>query len=274
MTGDLVSNDPAGERSPGQGASAEVELAPVVAARVRPRHARREFSIVGMFGELLLTAGVLVMLFLGWQLFLNDLIVGQQLQAESLEQSQQWEKNIADAVAGEPDKPPVLVAPGNAQRFGLLVVPRFGADYYRPIAEGIGVSDVLNSNNFGHYPDTQMPGDLGNFAIAAHRKAYGGNLEHINELQVGDSIYVETKDGWYRYVFRNLEYVKPTGVGVIDPVPQHDGMKAKDRIITLTSCNPLFSTAERIIAYGVFDRFYPRAGGAPQEIVDTVRAVG
>src|SRR5690606_16311043 len=102
------------------------------------------------------------------------------------------------AVVGEPDRPPVMAAPGNAERFGLLVVPRFGPDYYRPIAEGVGTSDVLNVNRFGHYPGTQMPGEVGNFAIAAHRKAYGGNLEHINDLRVGDSIYVETKDGWYR----------------------------------------------------------------------------
>lgn len=274
MTGELVPNEPAGDASPSPSTGTAVDALPAAPRPKKARHARREFSVVGMLGELLLTAGAFVLLFLGWQLFLNDIIVGQQLQAESLEQSLQWEKNIADAVPGEPDKPPVLAAPGNTQRFGLLVVPRFGADYYRPIAEGVSTADVLNSNNFGHYPDTQMPGEVGNFAIAAHRKAYGGNLEHINELQLGDSIYVETKDGWYRYVFRNLEYVKPTGVGVLDPVPQQGAADAEDRIITLTSCNPLFSTAERIIAYGVFDRFYPRSGGAPMEIADTVRAVG
>lgn len=265
MTGELVPAEPSGG----------LETATAVADKpVAPAKRRRRVSVVGILGELLLTVGVAVLLFLGWQLFLNDIIVGQQLQAESLEQSQLWEKNIAEAVPGEPDNPPVLDVPGNTERFGLLIVPRFGQDYYRPIAEGVGAAEVLNQNNFGHYPGTQMPGEPGNFAIAAHRKAYGGNLEKINELQLGDSVYVETKDGWYRYVFRNLEYVHPTGVGVLDPVPQQGATAPEDRIITLTSCNPLFSVDERIIAYGVFDRFYERAGGAPEEIADTIRAIG
>lgn len=272
MSGELVPARPPGDLAPL--AAPDEPEGGEPSRRGRRSASRQRFSVVGALGELLLTAGVFVLMFLGWQLFLNDIIVGQQLQAESLQQSQLWEKNIAEADPGEPDKPPVMSEPGNAQRFGLLIVPRFGDDYYRPIAQGVGISDVLNRNNFGHYPGTQMPGAVGNFAIAAHRKAYGGNLEHINELQLGDSVYVETQDGWYRYVFRNLEYVRPTGVGVLDPVPQQGGITPKDRIITLTSCNPLFSTAERIIAYGVFDRFYPRAGGPPDEIAATVRAVG
>ena len=119
-----------------------------------------------------------------------------------------------------------------------------------------------------------MPGEVGNFAIAAHRKAYGGGLENIHQLRVGDNMYVETEAGWYRYIFRSLEYVLPTGVGVLDPVPQAPGVTPTDRIITLTSCNPFWSTAERIIAYGVYDSWYPRAGGPPAEIAPLVQAGG
>lgn len=243
--------------------------------RRRTAGSRRHVSVIGVVGELLITASVLVLLFLGWQLWLNDIIVGQQLRAESLEQTQEWDEETAEdppAEPADPLDPPVVAAPANAEKFAYLIVPRFGADYYRPIAEGVGASAVLNRNNLGHYPSTQMPGAVGNFAIAAHRKAYGGNLEHIHELQLGDGIYVETRDGWYRYVFRNLEYVTPRGVGVLDPVPQQAGVEPQDRIITLTSCNPFFSTAERIIAYGVFDRFYPRTDGPPEDIANIVRA--
>jgi sortase A len=151
-----------------------------------------------------------------------------------------------------------------------MLIPRFGADYYRPIAEGTGTAEVLNKGEIGHYPSSQMPGAVGNFAVAAHRTSYGKPFNQINSLDVGDHIYVETADGWYLYVFRNLEYVRPTGVGVIAPVPQNDGATPTDRIMTMTSCNPLFSSAERIIAYSVFDRFFPRADGAPEEIAATV----
>jgi len=221
---------------------------------------RRRISVVGVFGELLITAGVFVLLFLGWQQWLNDIIVGNQLHGQAVHQSQTWNKAVhqsqtwnkapGPAKASSPAAPPVITASiQNAQRFALLIVPRFGADYYRPIAQGIGVQDVLNKGELGHYPATQMPGQLGNF---------------------GDHIFVETRDGWYQYEFRNLQYVQPTGIGVIDQVPEQAGVQPTDRMITLTSCNPFFSTAERIIAYGSFDKFSPRADGAPAEIAATV----
>lgn len=146
---------------------------------------------------------------------------------------------------------------------------------YVPIAEGVSLGLVLNAGKLGHYPDTQMPGEVGNFALAAHRTTKGGSLHRIHELKLGDHIYVETADGWYQYSFRNLEYVRPTGVGVIDPVPQDPTATPSERYITLTSCNPIIGSFERIIAYGIFDRFYPRdpsapAFGAPEEIARTV----
>lgn len=231
---------------------------------------RRRLSIVGVLGELLITAGVLVLLFLGWQQWLGDIIVGNQLYGESVQQSQEWIKAAGPEKAADPAAPPVISASlANGKRFGILYVPRFGSDYARPIAQGTTLS-VLNRNNLGHYTTTQMPGAVGNFMVASHRKAYGGDLEHINDLRVGDHIFVSTADGWYQYSFRNLQFVKPTDVAVLDPVPDQPGVQPGDRIITLQSCNPFFSTAERIMAYGTFDTFYPVAGGPPAEIAATV----
>ena len=244
----------------------------------RSRRPRRRISVVGVLGELFLTAGVLVLAFLGWELWLQDIIVGSQLHTEAVQQSKDWNAKAATAPVGS-SVIPVAQAPGNAQRFANLIVPRWNVsgqpDYYRPIAQGVGTVDVLDKYNLGHYPTTQMPGQVGNFAIAAHRSAYGGNLHLIHQLHVGDHIFVETQDGWYQYSFRNLQYVQPTGIGVIDPVPEDPGAQATDRMITLTSCNPFYSTAERIVAYGMFDKFYPRdasepGGGAPAEILTTV----
>jgi len=241
---------------------------------------RKRVSIVGIVGELLITAGVLVLVFLGWQIWLGDIIVGGQLNTEAQEQSDDWGSGYSDippSEAGDPglsEDPPVIAAPANAERFANLIIPRFGADYYRPIAQGVGTRDVLNKGNIGHYPSTQMPGEFGNFALASHRSSGGGNFHDLHQLHVGDHIYVETVDGWYEYSFRNLEYVRPTGVGVLNPVPQADGVQPGERIITLTTCNPFFSTAERIIAYGVFVSFYPREGGVPAEIATNVNGAG
>lgn len=236
-----------------------------------PRRRRRRVTVVGVIGELFITTGVFVLLFLGWQLWFNDLVVGSQLREAAVHQSTTWQGNASTAEHGTPNEPPVLDKPGKTgEVFALMIVPRFGADFYRPIAEGTGTTQVLNHGEIGHYTVSAMPGEVGNFAIAAHRTSYGKPFNGIGSLRVGDHIFIETKDGWYQYAFRNLEYVRPTGVGVIAPVPQNDGATPGDRILTMTSCNPLFSAAERIIAYSVFESFHPRADGPPAEIAATV----
>lgn len=243
--------------------------------------------MVGVLGELLITAGLLVFLFLGWQLWLNDVVVGNEQRGAALDLRQEWapaaapesaapesaapESAAPDAGVADPATPVVGVAPEEATPFATLYVPRFGADYVRAIAEGIGTRSVLNKNGVGHYPGTQMPGEVGNFAIAAHRTTFGAPFHRIAELQIGDPIIVETADGWYTYRFRTLDYVPPTGVEVLNAVPAVEGATPTDRVITLTSCNPMLSSAERIIAYGVLDSWQPRSAGVPADVANAVK---
>jgi sortase A len=235
-------------------------------------------SVIGVLGELFITAGLIVLLFLAWQLWINDLFVSTAQRDEALELSETWSRGEGEAVAPQdrpdPGEPIVTEAPGNAQTFATLIIPRLGADYARPVAEGVGLEDVLNRRAIGHYPGTQMPGAVGNAAFAGHRTGYGSPLFDIDKLQVGDSIYIETEAGWYRYEFRSLEYVLATGVEVLDPVPQYSGAAPTDRILTITSCNPVHTADERIIAYSVYDTWWPRAGGAPPEIAGLVAQAG
>lgn len=244
---------------------------------------RRRVSVIGVLGEVLVTAGVLILLFLGWQLWWNDAITaGQQSQAASGLSAEWLEEGRADRGDAPPPAPddygdPVVMAAPHTdgEAFAVMYVPRFGADSQRRIAEGVGL-DVLNSTELGvgHYPGTQLPGEVGNFAIASHRSAYGGGMHEIEQLQLGDAIYIQTRDGWYTYRFRDLEYVTPESVEVLAPVPHHPDLQPTDRIITLTSCNPLYSTAERIIAYGVLESWQPSSAGAPTEIADVVATWG
>jgi sortase A len=222
-----------------------------------------------VLGELLITAGVLVFLFLGWQLWFNDLVVGGQQRSEALELRQHWEpqdQGSDDADATGIGDPIVSAVPTDREQFATLYVPRFGADYVRPIAEGVGTRAVLNTIGVGHYPGTQMPGEVGNFAVAAHRTTHGAPFNRIADLRIGDPIIVETADGWYTYRFRTLDYVRPRGIEVLNAVPAVAEAQPTDRVITLTSCNPMFSDAERIIAYGVFDSWRPRSAGPPAEV--------
>jgi sortase A len=245
----------------------------------RRRGGRRALGIISVIGELFITAGVICFLFIGWQLWLNDLVVGQEQRSSALELEDQWR------TPGSPPVPPsngasgvdygvpvVAPTPRTGTGFATLYVPRFGADYVRPIGEGVSLSSVLNNRELGigHYPETQLPGELGNFALAAHRTTHGAPFKQIADLRVGDRLYVQTPDGWYTYAFRTLEYVWPTGVGVLEPVPQAPGVEPLDRVITLTSCNPMFSAAERIIAYGVLEHWQPTSAGMPAELAESI----
>ena len=225
---------------------------------------------------MLITFGVVILLFLGWQLWFNNVVSSAAQQGTAEELSDEWELEspAPDPEATyEPGEPVVMGVPVLNTAFANLIVPRLGADFKRPSAAGVGTA-VLNNTKLGmgHYTGSQLPGAVGNFALASHRSAYGGAFHNIHQLLVGDSIYVETADGWYRYIFRGLEYVRASGVGVILPVPQNPNAQATERLITLTTCNPFYSSAERIVAYGIFDSWYPRADGPPPEIAGIATA--
>lgn len=242
-------------------------------------------SVIGVLGELLITGGALVFLFLGWQLWWNDMIVANQQTQAATDISRQWIAQAPSrapspspsAPSARPTPPPadpvVAARPDKGAAFAVLYIPRYGPDYHRTIGEGTGLS-VLNSRRLGigHYPQTQMPGEVGNFAVAAHRSANGGGMHLIDTFQLGDPIYVQTADGYYTYRFRNLQYVKPSGVEVLAPVPNDPSATPRDRIITLTSCNPLYSTAERVIAYGVFESWRPTSAGPPDALAPIITA--
>jgi len=232
---------------------------------------------LGVIGELLITAGILTLLYVVWQLWIGDLIYGAQRDATGQQQVTQWaEEYVPPADRPEGDalpetfEPVILDQPGDAERFGVMRVPRFGADYAVEIAGGVSRARTLDPIGIGHYPDTAMPGEAGNFAVAAHRTTWGKPFNRLADLRIGDPIVVETPDGWYTYRFRTLEYVTPDQVDVLLPVPQQTGVEATTSYITMTSCSPMFSLAERIVAYGVFDSFTPRDAGPPVALTEGI----
>lgn len=240
---------------------------------VAPRP-RRRTSVVGVIGEILITAGVIVLLYVAWQLYIGDKIYGAERNAQGQELSQEWAG--ASPSTNEPEavpaavEPVVRAEPGDGERFGVMHVPRFGADYAMPMAGGVSRERTLNPIGIGHYPGTQMPGEVGNFAVAAHRTSWGEPFRKIADLRLGDAIVVETEDGWYTYRFRTLQYVQPTQRDVLLPVPQVPDVPPGTRFITLTSCSPIHWMWERIIAYGVFESFTPRSAGPPPSLEEAV----
>ncbi|BDV29355.1 class E sortase [Microbacterium terricola] len=247
---------------------------------LRARRPRRRVSVLGVFGELLITAGVVVLLYVAWQMWIGDAIYGAERNATGQALSQQWAQEYAPPTASPtpaPDatEPAVVVPvkmdqPDDAERFAIMRIPRFGKDYAVEMAGGITRARTLDAIGIGHYPGTDMPGDVGNVAVAAHRTTWGKPFNQIAELHVGDAIVIETKAGWYTYRFRTLEYVRPNEVDVLLPVPQQMNVEATEGYLTMTSCSPMYAMTERIVGYSLFESFTPRSDGKPASLTEGV----
>ncbi|WP_062204912.1 class E sortase [Demequina salsinemoris] len=243
--------------------------------------------ILGIVGELLIAAGVLLGLFVVWQLFYTDVQAGR-VQDAIIED---FEDQVGAVTAGGSvsedgvdletvetipaeyqftDDPPVLDEPAHAEVFGLMYVPRWGEDYVKPIAQGTDKPTVLNVIGIGHYEGTAMPGGWGNFSVAAHRTTYGKPFTDIQTIEDGDSVIIETADAWYVYEVTGHEIVLPTAVEVIAPVPDQPGMEADGRYLTMTTCNPRYSAAQRWVVHGYLKYWAPTGHGIPSEMVEEV----
>lgn len=233
----------------------------------------RKFSCV--VGELLVTAGMVLLLFVGWELWWTNI-------AANAEQSELVELLVEDfggPVDPQPPlatemnygEPPMIADVTYGQPIGVMYIPRFAPDYARPVVSGVG-PDILDHLGLGHYTGTAMPGQVGNFAVAGHRQTHGQVLDQIHTLVPGDRIFVQTADGYFTYVYRNSQIVLPARADVLLPVPTEPATQATERILTMTSCNPRFGAEERIIAYSVMESWRPLASGPPAEIAEQVAA--
>lgn len=205
----------------------------------------------------------------GYQFFENNQTAGdiqvQQAEAESLTEG--WAEG--SPVTLKEDEVPVTARPGTFEEFGVIYVPRWGAGYTAPIVEGDRTKEVSSWLGVDHYPLSAMPGELGNFALAAHNgRNDTGRFSLLKNSEPGDSVYVETADGWYQYRLDEFEVIKPEQNEVLYPVPRQKGAEPTKSIITLVSCtpSPFGGPSDRLVGRGDFVKFTPRAEGAPAEV--------
>lgn len=241
----------------------------------------RGFSkALGIVGESLITAGVVVMLFLGWQLWINDVIVFNESSAVAQKNAAEWSAVTASPTIKPTSSPgapvdygpaPVISGVGENEVFGNIYIPRLGQDYVKVLANGVSPDGTLNKGYFGHYPDSQWPGESGNFAVAVHRAGHGSPFKAAPQLRAGDLIVVQTSQGYYSYRVRNTEYVNPTQVEVVNAVPGGSSSPVQGQsIFTITTCNPELGNNERLITYSVFVGWQPKDAGPPAEIASMV----
>ncbi|WP_228282601.1 class E sortase [Brevibacterium atlanticum] len=224
---------------------------------------------VRTFGELCITAGLVLILFVVWQLWWTDIEANRDNENLADQLTEDWANQDPNKLPDDPDEPVVADPVDKNQAFGIFYIPRFGDDYYRTVAEGVDLEPVLNRMGVGRYPNSAMPGEVGNFSVAGHRVTYGKPFNKIANLRPGDEIIVQTKDGFYTYTFRNFDIILPDAVEVLSPVPAEPDYKGKDRILTMTACNPMFSARERYVAYAELTDWTPASDGAPDNIKDS-----
>jgi sortase A len=242
-------------------------------SRARRTQAKNHLGLrlVGVLGELMITLGVAVGLFVVWQLWWTDVQAGRE-QEQALEDLG-WSAPSPELVSTEeaPDElPPEIPRPAAGATFASILVPRFGSDYEVTIAEGVGKKEILDTGALGHYPETVLPGALGNFSLAGHRTTYGKPLHQIADLVPGDSIVIRTQDTWFVYEVTESLVVLPDQVEVIAPVPGlasgEPVPELTERYITLTSCHPMFSARERYIVHGTLTSWMPVSQGSPDAL--------
>jgi sortase A len=213
-------------------------------------------------GELMITAGMVLLLFCAYQLVWTNVEAHrQQAQVtDSIRQLWQREQGAGGST--------VKVRPfREGDGFAFLHVPAMGRKFTVPVVQGVSLPDL--TRGVGHYPKTALPGRVGNFAVAGHRATNGQPFAHLDKVHRGDVVVVETRTTWFTYVVDRIRIVQPTDVWVIDPVPGRTGVAPTRRLLTLTTCNPRWASTQRLIVFGHLQAQQPRTEGRP-----TVLAAG
>ena len=231
--------------------------------------------VLRVTGWTLISLGVLIALYVVYLLFFTNLHTqGAQRDLER-ELRSGWETATEDPGPSPPSEPvdpstptasPTAppsplppVDPGEAyaamwfERPGDEVRPVHAEVLY--IVEGVTL-DVLRDGP-GHYPDSAGPGQEGNFAVAGHRTTYGAPFYHLDQLRPGDEIHVvdRAQREWV-YVVTEAQVVVPTALWVVGSDPLETGRPT----LTLTTCHPRFSAAQRYIVFAEL-----RDGGRPRQ---------
>lgn len=253
--------------------------------RAGVRHARRRrrlWSVVGVVGELLITAGVIIGLFLVWMFGFVAVVEGREQADEVARLEQQFAGpdnpvvSPAPTPSGAATAPPSPADPGpsnsattasSPDAVAILRIPRLGNGWAKPVFEG--VTPGVLARGLGHYPGTGTGGPTapGNLAIAGHRSGHGNPLIDIDQIRSGDALVVENAQGWQVYRVSGHEIVTPDRSDVVAPVPGKPGATPTERWLTITTCNPRFGNSHRYIVHARLERAVPRAEGAPTDVL-------
>ncbi len=215
--------------------------------------------VVAALGRTFITAGILILLFVGYQLWGTGIYTSREQDQLARDFETTLSRDGVPApvtttttvgLPGETTETiePALDAPtipAEGDPVARIKIPKIGVD--KIVVNGVSRDDLRKGP--GLYPETALPGQAGNAAIAGHRTTYGAPFGDLDQLVIGDLIQVQTLYGVFRFRVTEQLIVAPSDIGVIDPKPVDSNAPSKGLVpqITLTTCNPKYSAAQRLI---------------------------
>jgi sortase A len=196
----------------------------------------RAHRAVGLAGELLVTAGLVVGLFAAYTL------VGTGMQTDRAQEA--LEADLAPTDTSTRVLPPA----GTATAYARMRIPRLGPDWQWVVVSG--VDEVALRAGPGHYPQSSAPGEIGNMAVAGHRATYGEPFAALDALRPGDEVLIEYEGAEFRYLVTQSFLTDPSDVDVVAAVPGRPQDKPTQAMMTLTTCHPRWGSAERLVVHG------------------------
>jgi sortase A len=230
-------------------------------------------------GQTLITAGLVVLLFVVYEVWITNIFADRNNARHISE--------LRTVFNNDTVRDPLLLPDGQYKKvpigsnIGILYLPRLGRDYAEAIVQGDTVpNDTQLEQGTAHYGSTQLPGQVGNFAIAGHRVGKGEPFLNLDHLRSGDAVIVETKTYWYvyrvlgqpgggdpqedtPYVYPGTEgqdqipgreIVDPSDGNVLYPIPNDTTRTIDDatqKLMTMTTCHPKFTAEHRMILHAL-----------------------
>lgn len=207
--------------------------------------------VIRTLGKLLISVGVGVLLFVAWVLYGTGLQTARE-QAKMAEQFDAATPIQAAPLGG----PPKSFNPGPGDPVFRMKIPKINLNGGKGFMVVEGVDAVSLQRGPGHYPSCRdgfaqplctgfpaaWPGEKGRVIVSGHRTTYLQPFFDIDKLSKGDEIFIETRWGDFTYVVYKQQIVAPDDPSIV--ISRQD-----TRELVLTTCNPRFSAAQRLITY-------------------------
>lgn len=188
--------------------------------------------LTGFAGALCLLAGLALLAYPLWSPLLYR--AGQEELEAKLAEFIPAEPVVLPAAEAAPVPAP-LPSFQSGEPLGRIQIPRIGLDAVW--VEGTGKAELAVGP--GRVPGTAFPTTDGNVAVAGHRTTFGAPFRHLERLSPGDEIILEFDGQRFSYAVEEIFAVSPKDVWVLDD--------REGRTLTLITCHPPYSAAQRLI---------------------------